>query len=147
MKTKIAFICVHNSCRSQMAEAFGKVYLSEKYDCYSAGTETKPEIKTEAKAPAKATKAAKTAKETKPAKSSAAKTTASRAKKNVVETFIQFQGCEVSQEVIIERVKEQYVADGHKATEVKEVKLYIKPEDRAAYYVINDEYAGKVDLF
>lgn len=110
-------------------------------------TETKPEIKTEAKAPAKATKAAKTAKETKPAKSSAAKTTASRAKKNVVETFIQFQGCEVSQEVIIERVKEQYVADGHKATEVKEVKLYIKPEDRAAYYVINDEYAGKVDLF
>lgn len=113
-------------------------------------TEAKPEAKSEAKAPAKttkATKAAKIAKETKPAKSSAAKTTASRAKKNVVETFIQFQGCEVSQEVIIERVKEQYVADGHKATEVKEVKLYIKPEDRAAYYVINDEYAGKVDLF
>ena len=43
-KTKIAFICVHNSCRSQMAEAFGKVYLSEKYECYSAGTETKPQI-------------------------------------------------------------------------------------------------------
>ena len=43
-KTKIAFICVHNSCRSQMAEAFGKAYLSEKYDCYSAGTETKPQI-------------------------------------------------------------------------------------------------------
>ena len=41
----------------------------------------------------------------------------------------------------------KYVADGHKATEVKAVKLYIKPEDRAAYYVINDEYAGKVDLF
>lgn len=47
-KTKIAFICVHNSCRSQMAEAFGKVYLSDKYDCYSAGTETKPEINQEA---------------------------------------------------------------------------------------------------
>ena len=31
-----------------MAEAFGKVYLSEKYDCYSAGTETKPEIKQDA---------------------------------------------------------------------------------------------------
>ena len=43
-KTKIAFICVHNSCRSQMAEAFGKAYLSEKYECYSAGTETKPQI-------------------------------------------------------------------------------------------------------
>lgn len=43
-KTKIAFICVHNSCRSQMAEAFGREYLSEKYECYSAGTETKPQI-------------------------------------------------------------------------------------------------------
>lgn len=47
-KTKISFICVHNSCRSQMAEAFGKVYLSEKYDCYSAGTETKPQINQDA---------------------------------------------------------------------------------------------------
>jgi len=47
-KTKIAFICVHNSCRSQMAEAFGKSYLSEKYDCYSAGTETKPQINQDA---------------------------------------------------------------------------------------------------
>ncbi len=47
-KTKIAFICVHNSCRSQMAEAFGKAYLSEKYDCYSAGTETKPQINQDA---------------------------------------------------------------------------------------------------
>ena len=47
-KTKIAFICVHNSCRSQMAEAFGKEYLSDKYDCYSAGTETKPEINQDA---------------------------------------------------------------------------------------------------
>ena len=47
-KTKIAFICVHNSCRSQMAEAFGKAYLSEKYECYSAGTETKPQINQDA---------------------------------------------------------------------------------------------------
>ena len=43
MKKKIAFICVHNSCRSQIAEALGK-YLSNKYDFYSAGTETKPHI-------------------------------------------------------------------------------------------------------
>ncbi|MBO7318493.1 MAG: arsenate reductase ArsC [Clostridia bacterium] len=48
MKKKIAFICVHNSCRSQIAEAFGKAYLSEKYDCYSAGTETKPQINQDA---------------------------------------------------------------------------------------------------
>lgn len=43
-KTKVAFICVHNSCRSQIAEALGKKYLSDICDCYSAGTETKPQI-------------------------------------------------------------------------------------------------------
>lgn len=48
MKQKIAFICVHNSCRSQMAEALGKKYLSDVYDCYSAGTMTKPQINPDA---------------------------------------------------------------------------------------------------
>ena len=47
-KTKVAFICVHNSCRSQMAEALGKKYLSDICDCYSAGTETKPQINEDA---------------------------------------------------------------------------------------------------
>ena len=47
-KTKIAFVCVHNSCRSQMAEALGKKYLSDICDCYSAGTETKPRINQDA---------------------------------------------------------------------------------------------------
>ena len=44
MKDKVAFICVHNSCRSQIAEALGKHFAGEKYDFYSAGTETKPQI-------------------------------------------------------------------------------------------------------
>lgn len=48
MKTKIAFICVHNSCRSQMAEALGKKYLSDICECYSAGTEVKPQINQDA---------------------------------------------------------------------------------------------------
>ena len=47
-KGKIAFICVHNSCRSQIAEALGKKYLSDKFECYSAGTETKPQINQDA---------------------------------------------------------------------------------------------------
>lgn len=44
MKKKVAFICVHNSCRSQIAEALGKHLIGDKYDFYSAGTETKPQI-------------------------------------------------------------------------------------------------------
>ncbi|MBE6948786.1 MAG: arsenate reductase ArsC [Ruminococcaceae bacterium] len=47
-KVKVAFICVHNSCRSQMAEALGKKYLSDICECYSAGTETKPQINQDA---------------------------------------------------------------------------------------------------
>lgn len=38
-KTKVAFICVHNSCRSQIAEALGKKFAGEEIDFYSAGTE------------------------------------------------------------------------------------------------------------
>lgn len=47
-KSKVAFICVHNSCRSQIAEALGKKLASDKYDFYSAGTETKPQINQDA---------------------------------------------------------------------------------------------------
>ncbi|UUM12307.1 arsenate reductase ArsC [Clostridiaceae bacterium HFYG-1003] len=47
-KTKVAFICVHNSCRSQIAEALGKQYGSEVFESYSGGTETKPQINQDA---------------------------------------------------------------------------------------------------
>lgn len=45
---KVAFICVHNSCRSQIAEALGKLYASDVFESYSAGTETKPQINQDA---------------------------------------------------------------------------------------------------
>lgn len=48
MKPKVAFICVHNSCRSQMAEALGKALAAETFSSYSAGTETKPKINQDA---------------------------------------------------------------------------------------------------
>ena len=47
-KPKVAFICVHNSCRSQMAEALGKHFSSSVFESYSAGTETKPQINQDA---------------------------------------------------------------------------------------------------
>lgn len=47
-RKKVAFICVHNSCRSQIAEALGKHLASDVFDSYSAGTETKPEINQDA---------------------------------------------------------------------------------------------------
>ena len=42
-KKKVAFICVHNSCRSQIAEALGKYLAGDVFESYSAGTETKPQ--------------------------------------------------------------------------------------------------------
>ena len=45
---KVAFICVHNSCRSQIAEAFGRTLASDVFESYSAGTETKPQINQDA---------------------------------------------------------------------------------------------------
>ena len=47
-KPNVAFICVHNSCRSQMAEALGKKLASDVFESYSAGTETKPQINPDA---------------------------------------------------------------------------------------------------
>ena len=47
-KPKIAFICVHNSCRSQIAEALGKHLANHVFDSFSAGTEVKPQINPDA---------------------------------------------------------------------------------------------------
>ena len=47
-KKKVAFICVHNSCRSQIAEALGKYLASDVFESYSAGTETKSQINQDA---------------------------------------------------------------------------------------------------
>ena len=47
-KKKIAFICIHNSCRSQIAEALCRHLAGDIFDCYSAGTETKPRINQDA---------------------------------------------------------------------------------------------------
>lgn len=47
-KPKVAFICVHNSCRSQIAEALGKYLAGEVFESYSAGTEIKPQINQDA---------------------------------------------------------------------------------------------------
>lgn len=47
-KYKVAFICVHNSCRSQMAEAISKLLASDTFEIYSAGTHIKNQINQDA---------------------------------------------------------------------------------------------------
>lgn len=82
-----------------------------------------------------------------------AKTTAKKTAKKVVkevmkpQVIVQFQNHEVTTEAVEERVKAQFVAEGHRAGTIKKLNIYVKPEEYAAYYVINDKFTGKVDLF
>lgn len=76
-------------------------------------------------------------------KTAAKKTTAKPAKVEC-ELYIQYNGNQLDQAVLLERVEEDCINQG---ISVKELKLYLKPEDNACYYVANGSFAGKVDLF
>lgn len=93
--------------------------------------------------------AAKKAAEKKPAAEKKAAKTAKKAVKEELkpEVFIQFQGNEAVVGEAIEAAKAQFVAEGHRVSSIKSLQIYLKPEEYAAYYVINQKFAGKVDLF
>ena len=103
-------------------------------------TEKVAEKAAEVKADVKDTVKKTTAKATKAAKA---------AKKEPVkpEIIVQYQNSEVDTAAIEERVKTQFVAEGHKAGFIRKLNIYIKPEEYSAYYVINDKFSGRVDLF
>ena len=107
--------------------------------------EVKAEVKEEAKkAPAKKTEVKEEAK-----KAPAKKATPAKAAKAEIKTalYVQFAGNEATETDIIDKVKVAYVAEGHKESAIKEINLYVKPEEYAVYYVINDKSSGKVNLF
>ncbi len=60
--------------------------------------------------------------------------------------FIQYAGKEVTVATIEERVKKAWEAEGHRASSIKKLDIYIKPEEAAVYYVINGKNAGRVDF-
>ena len=92
------------------------------------------------------------AKKTTTAKTAAKKTTATKktaTKKAEIKTemFLQFAGKEYSQEEIIQKVKDIWTYGlGKNVDDIKDVQLYLKPEESAAYYVVNGEESGKVIL-
>lgn len=60
--------------------------------------------------------------------------------------FVQFAGEEFVVDEAMEKAKAAYVAEGHRTSAIKSLRLYIKPEERKAYYVINDKAAGSIEL-
>lgn len=106
--------------------------------------------KEDAKAPAKKTTTRKTVKKA-PEKSAEAvekKTVRRVAKKEVAaEVYVQYLGMEVSAKDVLENVKKIWKDEmGKKDKDIKDIKLYIKPEENKAYYVINGDVAGAVGL-
>ena len=59
--------------------------------------------------------------------------------------FVQFQDSEVDIDDLIEKAKAAFKGDKKRAPKITDLKLYIKPEEKAAYYVINEKFDGKVE--
>lgn len=104
----------------------------------------KVEVKDAAqKAEAVAEDAKKTVKKT-------AKKAVAKKEKEVAKTefVLQFNGAEVSLADLEERVKAKFVAEGHRAGCIRNLNIYVKPEEYKAYYVINDgKFSGQVEFF
>ena len=82
-------------------------------------------------------------------KAASAKEKAPAAKKTAVneEIYVQFGNNEVLTKDIVEKVKKAYVAEGHKADSIQDVRVYVKPEENMVYYVVNNDYASGISLF
>ncbi|MEE0037393.1 MAG: DUF6465 family protein [Lachnospiraceae bacterium] len=111
----------------------------------------------EAKATEKLANVKETVKETKeavkeevkkaPKKKATRKTAAKKESESETEVFVEYYGQQSSVEEITSKVKEVFVSEGHRVSTIKSLKLYLKPEDGFAYYVINEKFAGRVPLF
>ena len=75
------------------------------------------------------------------------KTAAKKAAAPKADVILEFYSHSVEIAKIQEAVKADYIAAGNKASGFKNVKIYVKPEDNAAYYVVNEQFTGRVDLF
>lgn len=64
----------------------------------------------------------------------------------VEEIYLQAGGCEWNVSDCKERAVAAFVAEGHRASSVKKLVMYLKPEEGKAYYVINDSENGSIDL-
>lgn len=92
--------------------------------------------------PRKSTKAVEVVEEVKVEKAPAKRTAAKKA-----EIILQFNGNDVVIADVEKKVKAQYVSEGNKVSSINSLTVYVKPEEYSAYYVINGDITGRVDLF
>lgn len=99
------------------------------------------------KTAAKKTTTRKTTAAKKTTTKTAAKTTAAKKAEPVTEVYVQYWGKEIHTSEVADRIKKIWTEDmGKKASELKDLKIYIKPEDNGAHYVINGDITGFIGL-
>ncbi len=116
-------------------------------------TAAKAETKTTKVAPAKVEEAkveavkeeVKAEPAKKPATKKATETKTTKATEKKTEFFVQFSGLEFSYDDLLEKVKADYIAQTGKKT-FTSTKVYVKPEEKMLYYVVNEKFAGSVYL-
>lgn len=128
---------VKENVKATTKAAETKVKEAAKDTTKAAGTKVKEAAKTTVKKAAAAKTAAK----------ATAKKTVAKAAAVEPQVIIQYQNNESDLAKVTERVKTQFVSEGHKAGTIKKINVYLKPEEYSAYYVINDKFSGRVDLF
>lgn len=142
MSAKKATDTVKKTAPAKAAETAAALVKDAAEKAEPAKTAPVKEAVKEDKAPAKKAAAPKKA---------AAKTTTTKTAKTVKEAagqnvYIQFAGKEVKTEELVEQVKALWTAQGHRVSSIKSLEVYVKPEDAAAYYVINGKENGKIEL-
>lgn len=99
--------------------------------------------------PAKAEAAKPAVKKTVAKKASTKKPVAKKAttkkvvKEVVEEVYFEYNGEQLLSKELVDRIKETYKNEGHRISSIKSLRVYINPDERKAYYVINDKAEGK----
>ena len=127
--------------------------MVKKKPAAQAKTAENETVKVETKAAEKTTAAEKEAvkevakevvKETAVAEEAPAKAAKKEAEQEMI---LQFGGREIKEKDLYERIQQIWIEGyGKKAEELKSLKVYVKPEEFTAYYVINDDVTGSIDL-
>ncbi|MBE5962232.1 MAG: hypothetical protein E7256_12785 [Lachnospiraceae bacterium] len=134
---------------SKSTKASEKKSTAKKAKKETAESEAKEaEVKAEAKAEEKAeVKAEAKAEEKEEVKAAEIKPMVKKVKEEVhTSLYVQYLGNEIESSAIIEAVKKAFISKGGAESEIKTLDVYIKPEDNAAYYVINKDETGRVAL-
>ncbi len=109
----------------------------------------KTEVKKAEAEPAKKAEpktAAEPAKKAEPKKTAAPRKTAAKKKEITTTVYVEYLGKQVDVKDSIPEIRQLWRKSGHKVRDIKDIKLYAKPEDSKIYFVVNDDFSGSVDL-